>query len=72
MSQVVSDSVYEFIRSYQARYHIPPTIREIADGCHLGTTTVHYHLKRLQANRRIAFTKRKARSIVLVEETHQA
>jgi len=68
MSHPISDAVYDFIRSYQKRHRIPPTFREIADGCHVGTTTVHYHLKRLQASRRIRYTKRRARSIILLDE----
>lgn len=71
MAETVSESVYAFIRSYKGRHGIPPTIREIAEGCRLGTTSVHYHLKLLQAHRRITYTKRKARSIVLIEDSSQ-
>lgn len=71
MSQNVSEMVYEYIAKYQERHHIPPTVREIADGCHISTSTVHYHLKRLKASKWISFQKGKARSIVLSAEKHE-
>jgi len=72
MSQTISDSVYDFIRSYQKRHRISPSVREIAAGCHVGTTTAHYHLKRLEAGGRIRCHKRRARSIILLDEPQEA
>jgi repressor LexA len=42
--------VLRFLRNYVTTVGYPPSIREIADGVHLKSgSTVHYHLKTLEA-----------------------
>lgn len=65
MQQSTTERIYAFIDAYIQKHHIPPTVREIADGCYIGTTAVHHHLKALQNNGLIHRSKRKARSITL-------
>jgi repressor LexA len=67
MKQPTVERVYAFICAYIAQHHLPPTIREIADGCYLGSTAVHHHLKTLQAAGLIIREKGKARGIILPE-----
>ena len=64
----MTEVVYVFIRDYVRREGFAPNLRDIAEGCDLGLTTVVYHLNRL---RQWGFIKRspsRAHSIVLVDD----
>lgn len=63
-----ADKIYAFIEGYiHTHRELSPSVREIAEGCYLGISTVSYHLKVLQAQGRIQRDGNKARSIRLVE-----
>jgi len=60
--------ILDFIRQFQARHGLTPTIREIAAGCGLSSTSnVSYWLDALELTGRIKRTRNKARSILLIE-----
>ena len=63
----VTKRVLRFIRSYKAREHMAPTVREIQGGCELSSTSaVDYQLELLEDRHR-AITRKPnvARSIML-------
>ncbi|HEX2621113.1 MAG TPA: MarR family transcriptional regulator [Phototrophicaceae bacterium] len=61
--------VYEFIRDFIHHHSgIPPTQREIADGCFIARSAVQRHLDILEARGIIVRTDRMARGIVLADE----
>lgn len=60
--------IYEFLQAYIDRYRYPPSIREIASGCYLSTTTVAYHLDKLEAQGKIRRRHGRARGITLIPE----
>lgn len=45
----VTEEVFRFIQQYKDENQISPSIREIADGCYLGHTSVYRHLDKLEA-----------------------
>jgi DNA-binding MarR family transcriptional regulator len=67
MTDDLTESVYSFIREYIHLHHLPPTLREIAEGCHIGRSTTLRHLDRLEAGGRLVREPGKARSICLIE-----
>ncbi len=63
-----TDETYNFIVSFQEKYGYPPTIREICTNVGLdSTSSVHYHLKKLEKSGRINRTDNKNRAIELTE-----
>lgn len=43
-----TNAVYEFIVRYLEQYRYPPSVRDIAEGVSLASTsTVHFHIRRL-------------------------
>lgn len=59
--------IYNFIRGYWAREKMPPSIREIVDGCKISSTSiVAYHLAILQEQGIVNIQSRSNRTIVLV------
>ena len=62
----MTEVVYVFIRDYVRREGFAPSLRDIAEGCDLGLTTVVCHLNRL---RKWGFIKRSpTHSILLVDD----
>jgi SOS-response transcriptional repressor LexA len=68
MHSSTTEVVYEFIRQYHEREGLPPTIREIADACYIGRSTVQRHLDRLAGWGWIILLPGRARGILLVDE----
>lgn len=62
-----TETIYDFIKTYQEKNRKSPTIREIALGCFVSVGTVIRHLDKLEAMGRIEREPYQARSIVLVE-----
>jgi repressor LexA len=46
--QLPGDVIYAYIKAYIEQHGYPPTIRNIATACHMGRTTVHYYLEKLE------------------------
>jgi SOS-response transcriptional repressor LexA len=67
-----TEAVYTYLRDYIEQEGYPPSIRDIAQGCAMGRTTVIYHLHRLTQLGMIRRASGRARSIRLVEGEHQA
>ncbi len=67
MTDELTDNVYTFLREYIQQHHLPPTLREIAEGCYIGTSTTLRCLDRLEAQGRISREPGKARGIILLE-----
>lgn len=61
-----TQETYELIQSHIREYGYPPTVREICDRLHLGSTsTAVYHLKKLEKAGRISRNGNKNRAIEL-------
>lgn len=69
MTDELTDCVFTFLQNYIHHYHLPPTLREISTGCHMGTSTTLRHLDRLEMLGRISRIPGKARSIILIDST---
>ncbi len=67
MGSSTTKAVYAFIQDYMQREGSAPTIREIAEACYLGRSTVQRHLDRLAAWGWIIQRPGRARGIVLVD-----
>jgi SOS-response transcriptional repressor LexA len=67
MHNATTEEVYKFIQDYINREGIAPSIREIAEGCYLGRSTVQRHLDRLAIWGWIIQRPGRARGIVVVE-----
>ena len=64
-----ADRILEYITDYINRVKIPPSIREIAEDCGISSTsTVVYHLDRLERQGAIRRIPGVARGIVLCED----
>jgi repressor LexA len=64
---VTDEAVLDFIKSYHGRKGFAPTIREIAEGVGLTSTSAALlHVKHLEAHGRITRAPDTARSIVVV------
>lgn len=50
------EQVLAFIQAYIGQHPYPPTVREIADGCGINTTTAQHHLVVLRELGRIKRT----------------
>jgi len=74
---VLSDTaraVYRFVRGYLAdNAGAPPTVREIADGVGVGSTSsVSYHLRHIEAVELIVPVRRNGRTYYTVSEMAEA
>jgi repressor LexA len=64
---VTTGKVYLFIKDYIKKHTYPPTLREIGEGCFLGTTSVTRHLHKLELEGRIIREEGRSRGITLLE-----
>jgi SOS-response transcriptional repressor LexA len=69
MHNSTTEVVYQFIQDYMEREGIAPSIREIAEACYMGRSTVQRHLDRLAAWGWIIQRPGRARGIVLVDRS---
>ena len=61
-------SILAFVRDFRARYHYPPTVREIVLGCSLSTNSLAaHHLRGLEEKGYLTRIPEIARGIVLAE-----
>lgn len=65
MSEKVEE-VYAFIEDYMEQNSLPPSIREIAQGCYLNVSTVSRYLGILEAQGRLQRIPGKARGLKLM------
>ena len=64
-----TQEVYEFIEEYLFKNNYPPTIREIGESLHLdSTSSVVYHLKKLENMGKISRSGNKNRAIELIDK----
>lgn len=61
------DLVYGFISRFVERNGYSPTVREIADGLGISTSTAYYHLTQLRDEGRISYKPGMSRTIKLGE-----
>lgn len=62
------ERILAFLREYFARYHYPPSVRDIVEGCRLSSTSVaDYNLKILEREGHIRRDRERARTISLTE-----
>lgn len=66
MSEPTTNTIYKFIQSYVEQHGYPPSLREIAVGCYLGTSSVLRHLDKLEAWGRISREPGRARALKLL------
>ena len=60
--------ILAFIRRYTAANSHPPSLREIAEGCNVSSTSViNYNIRRLEESGYLTRTPRNCRTIVLTE-----
>jgi len=63
-----TEAVYTFIKQYMEEWGLPPSQREIADGCYIARSAVVRHLDKLEAQGRIALIPGKSRGIRLLKK----
>ena len=68
MHHSTTDAVYEFIRRYIAEQGLPPSQREIAEGCYIARSAVVRHLDKLEARGQIALVPGRSRGIRLLKK----
>ena len=62
------ERILAFLQDYFARYHYPPSVRDIVDGCKLSSTSVaDYNLKILEREGHIRRDRERARTISLTQ-----
>lgn len=62
------ERILAFLQDYFARYHYPPSVRDIVDGCQLSSTSVaDYNLKILEREGHIRRDRERARTISLTQ-----
>jgi len=67
--QIRRNTIYEFIINYIDENGYPPTLREIADGCDISSTSVvDYHLEKMEEMGMIKRVPKVARGIVVLDE----
>lgn len=64
----MTETIYDFIREFITERKISPSLREIADACYIGHSTVIRHLDKLEADGRITREPNTARSIILLDK----
>ena len=67
-----TQKVCAFIQAYKAANGYAPSIRDIADGCRIGTTTVFYQLGKLERHGLLTRDSGVARSIRLTPSGQNA
>jgi SOS-response transcriptional repressor LexA len=72
MHNSTTEVVYKFIQDYIHQEGIAPSIREIAEGCYLGRSTVQRHLDRLASWGWIIQRPGRARGIVVVKRPDES
>lgn len=60
--------LYCFIKQYTDEHKLPPTQREMADGCYISTGTVNRHLDRLHMDGYIIRREGTKRGVALTEK----
>lgn len=58
--------VYNFIVKYVNENKLPPTLKEISDGCYLSKTSVRNHLSKLEGKGLIELREKISRGIILL------
>jgi SOS-response transcriptional repressor LexA len=66
MDNPTTEAVYHFIYDYIQTHKIPPTQREIAEGCFINQTSVRAHLKALVKAGRLYYLPGKRRTLTLL------
>ncbi len=62
------ERILAFLQDYFSRYHYPPSVRDIVEGCQLSSTSVaDYNLKILEREGRIRRDRERARTISLTQ-----
>ena len=62
------ERILAFLRDYFSRYHYPPSVRDIVEGCQLSSTSVaDYNLKILEREGHIRRDRERARTISLTQ-----
>ncbi len=62
------ERILAFLRDYFTRYHYPPSVRDIVEGCNLSSTSVaDYNLKILEREGHIRRDRERARTISLTQ-----
>jgi len=62
------ERILAYLRDYFARYHYPPSVRDIVEGCQLSSTSVaDYNLKILEREGHIRRDRERARTISLTQ-----
>ncbi len=62
------ERILAFLQDYFARYHYPPSVRDIVEGCKLSSTSVaDYNLKILEREGHIRRDRERARTISLTQ-----
>ena len=69
MNNPLTDEVYNFIEHYIQQHGYAPSLREIAMGCYLGTSSVLRHLDKLEAWGWISREPGRARGMVLLNHS---
>lgn len=60
--------ILQFIRQYRASNGYPPTVREIAGALGISSTsTVHHHLRALQAKGKLTWAPGKQRTLQILQ-----
>lgn len=60
--------IYDFIKSYQQKHRMPPTIQEIAESLGISTTTVVYWRDVLARDGMLTYQPGRARTLVLNDQ----
>ncbi len=66
MDRSITDSIYQFIRTFQSEHGYPPTLREISKACYTSHGNVVRHLDKLEAQGLVSREPGRARSIRLL------
>lgn len=66
MDESTTQQVYLFICAYIKKHQLPPTLREMAEGCLIATGTLIRHLDRLESLQQISRIPHMARGIVVL------
>ncbi len=60
-----TETVYTFVLNYFETTHCAPTLREIAEGCHMGKSTASEYIKILAKEGRLYYSPGKRRALSL-------
>ncbi len=67
------ERILAYLRDYFAKYHYPPSVRDIVEGCNLSSTSVaDYNLKILEREGHIRRDRERARTISLIQPIEPA